>query len=143
MQDPIAPPSADQLQQLNVLLGQIVQFTSHISTGAMTAHAIQWFKGMGWFGTLWDSLSDRGKVIFGAIAAALPAAGITVTFHHPAAGHYLLDVQNLTVATGVAFVWSLLQNWVFQQGWYQAVIKPKPVVGPVVPATPVAVEVKP
>jgi hypothetical protein len=120
---------ANQLALLNTGVSQLVQFFTHVSTGAMTAHVIEWAKGTTVLGGLWRSLSPRLKVWAGMLAAALPAAGITFTFSHPADGAYVLAVSNLTVATFFVFAWSLLQNWVMQQGWYQAVIKPRAVTG--------------
>lgn len=139
------PDLVAQVANLNALLSQLSQFTSHVSTGAMTAHAIQWLKG-GKLGALWKMLSDRGKVIAGLLAAALPAAGITFTFSHPSADTYGFIFAGVTWGAVATFVWSLLQNWVFQQGWYQSVIKAKEVTGvapktdaPAPPSAPVAV----
>ena len=121
------PDLSAQIGNLNALLGQLAQFTSHVSTGAMTAQVIQWVKTRSAVAPIWTKLSDRTKVLAGMIAAAFPAAGIVFTFSHPAAGHYIFDFQNVTVLTVATFLWSLLQNWVFQQGWYATVIKPKAV----------------
>lgn len=123
------PNLAEQITQLNSLLGQLTQFTAHLSTGAMSAHVIQWLKTRPSLARVWSMLSDRGKVIAGMIAAALPAAGIVLTFQHPTADAYGFMATGVTGASLGKFVWSLSQNWVFQQGWYQSVIKAKPVTG--------------
>ncbi len=140
------PELGAQIANLNVLIGQLVQFTSHVSTGAMTAHVIQWVKTRASIAPIWTRLSDRMKVIAGIIAAAVPAAGIVFTFSHPAAGHYIFDFQNVTLATLGTLIWSLAQNLIWQQGYYQSVIKAKPVTGVppkpgVAPADPVVVDV--
>ncbi len=145
MTDPTADLSS-QMEALNHLLAQLVQFTSHVGTGAMTAHVIEWLKDRPFISKVWILLSDRAKVIACLVVAALPAAGITVAFihtpEHP--NQYGFIIDNLTWMTAGKFVWSISQNWVFQQGWYQSIIKPKPVTG--VPAdgsqhpTPVAVK---
>ena len=123
------PDLLTQIMQLNGSIAQLVQFTSHVSTGAMTAHIIEWAKGKQGFARFWSLLSDKGKVVIGLIAAALPAAGITVAFQ-PAANHtWTLTATGLSLAALGKLGWSLAQNWVFQQGWYQSVIKPKPVAG--------------
>lgn len=141
------PDLAGQVAQLNATMAQLAQFSQHVGTGAMTAHVIEWLKtrpSIAWF---WNGLSNRGKVIAGLLAAALPAAGISFTFQHPAdaTGTYVFTFAGVSAATAGRLVWSLAQNWVFQQGWYQSVIKPKPVAGvPVVagevPPQPVVVQ---
>ncbi len=130
MTDPTADLAA-QMLALNHLLSQLVQFTSHVGTGAMTAHVIEWLKDRPVLSKFWALLSDRGKVIWCLVVAALPAAGITITFIHSPdhPGQYGAIIDNLTWMTAAKFVWSLSQNWVFQQGWYQSIIKPKPVTG--------------
>lgn len=123
------PELTAQIANLNILIGQLAQFTSHVSTGAMTAHVLQWVKTRQSIAPIWARLSDRAKVIAGMFAAAVPAAGITFTFSHPAADAFGFMVTGLTWGSAATLLWSLLQNWVMQQGWYQSVIKAKPVVG--------------
>jgi hypothetical protein len=142
MQSPDLPVSADQANQLITLISQLVQFSSHVATGAMSAHVIQWLK-QGWFAGIWKTLSDRGKILVGLVAAALPAAGISLTFQHPATGHYVLDIQNLTLLTALSFVWSIAQSWAAQQTIYNVALKPTAVVGSTVAAEPVSVVVAP
>lgn len=125
------PQLAEQIANLNILLSQLVQFTSHVSTGAMTAHVIEWLKARPGLSKLWDLLSDRGKVVVGFLAAAIPAAGITFTFYHPAdqPNTYGIIFSGLTTATLGKLGWSLLQNWWAQQAYYASVIKAKAVTG--------------
>jgi hypothetical protein len=122
---------AIQIANLNTLLSQLVQFTSHVSTGAMTAHVLEWLKVRPGLSKMWALLSDRGKVTAGFIAAALPAAGITFTFYHPAdqPNTYGVIFSGLTAVTLSKFGWSLLQNWWAQQAYYASVIRAKAVTG--------------
>lgn len=125
------PQLTEQITQLNKLLQQLSEGGSHLVTGGMAAHALEWLKKKDGINKIWVQLSDRTKTLFSALVAALSGAGIVLTFQHPGNGHYILDIDHLTLATFGLFLWSALQNWLWQQGWYMSVIKPKPVVGPV------------
>lgn len=129
------PALTDQIGQLNKLLSQLLEGGSHLVTGGMAAHAIQWLKTKPFIARRWADYSDQRKAFMGALAAALPASGIVFTFQHPGNGHWLLDVDHLTLVTAGLFAWSFLQNWLWQQGWYMSVIKPKPITG-VAPTAP-------
>jgi hypothetical protein len=135
MQTPAADPVAlaQQMQQLNTLLGQLVQTGSHLMTGGMSAHVLEWLKGKPGVAPIWNALSSRAKVIWGALVAALPAAGIVFTFKHAPDGDFILNIHDLNWVTFGIFAWSFLQNWFAQQGYYQTVLKPRPVSGPPAP----------
>ena len=134
------------IQQLTTVVSQLAQLGGHVTTGGMSAHVLEWAKSKPWFSTFWSNLSDRGKVIVGAILAAGPAAGIVFTFQHPNDGHFILEFEHLTLATFGVFLWSFAQNWLMQQAYYASVLKPRTVSGPTEkqsPVAPVPVEVKP
>jgi hypothetical protein len=138
-------------------LTQISAFLSHVSVGGATAHAIEWAKSKPGLAKAWALLDARGKVIVGAILAAAGSLGITATFSHDPhqTGVYTFVVSGLTVSSIGTHLWSFVQSWVMQQGWYASIIKPKSITGvpdrpliiggpPVVPSVPVpVVEVKP
>lgn len=119
-----------QILQLNSILKQLSEGMTHLVTGGMAAHAIEWLKGRGWFSRHWNQLEGEGKAFWSAVIAAASGAGIVLTFAHPGNGHYIIDLDHLTPETGSLFVWSFLQNWLWQQGWYMKVIRPQPVTGP-------------
>lgn len=118
----------------------IAAFLSHLTVGGVTAHLLQWAKTQPGLSRFWGILSDRAKVICGAVLAGLGSIGITAALHHDpqAAGVWTITLSGLTGPSlwqhGVSFV----QSWVLQQGWYSAIISPaapaKPV--PVVAVAP-------
>ena len=145
------PDLAAQMVALNAVLTQISSFLSHVSVGGATAHAIEWLKAKPGTAKWWALLSNRGKVIVGAVLAGLGSLGITATFAHDPhqAGVYSFVFSGVTVASVGQHLWSFIQSWIMQQGWYQGIIKPKPITGvadkpiilgaPVLPPQPVPV----
>lgn len=128
-----------QLASLNTAISQLVQFTSHLSQGAMSAYAIQWAKKQPWFAPLWNAFEDRGRVVIGMIIAGFGAAGISYTFSHPDATTFGITFTNVTLLTFGKFIWSVLQSWTAQQTTYAIAIKAKPITGAPAPAPPVPV----
>ena len=130
------PDLVAQVAQISAALTQLTALGSHVMTGGMTAHVLEWAKGRTAFAALWDKLNARWKAISAAAVAAVPAAGIVFTFSHPGDGHFVFDLNNLTLTTGGIFLWSFVQNWFVQQGYYQLVLKPKEVSGPALSQKP-------
>lgn len=119
-----------QLHTLNKFLEQIASFIAHVTVGGASAHAIEWVKGKRNIAKVWALLSGRGKVITTAVVAGLGSLGITATFQHGAdAGVYILTFSGLTWSSVGQHLWSFVQSWIAQQGWFQIVIQPKSVVG--------------
>jgi hypothetical protein len=123
------PDLAQQVAALTAISTQISAFLSHVTVGGASAHAIQYLKGRPTIGKWWSLLSDRGKVIAGAIMAALGSLGISFTFSHTSDGVYSFVFSGVTAAGIGQHLWSFGQSWVMQQGWYQTVIKARPVMG--------------
>ena len=122
---------SSQLHALNGYLEQIASFLSHLTLGGASAHAIEWFKAKPSIARVWALLSGRGKVIVTAIFAAIGSLGITIAFTQDAAhpGVYALTISGLTWTSIGQHLWSFVQSWIAQQGWFQVVIKPKAVTG--------------
>jgi hypothetical protein len=133
------PDLQAQLLATTAVLTQISSFLSHVSVGGATAHAIEWLKAKPGTAKWWALLSNRGKVIVGAVLAGLGSLGITATFQHDPqhVGVYSFVFSGVTVASVGQHLWSFVQSWVIQQGWYAGLIKPKPVTG--VPEKPIII----
>lgn len=124
------PDLTESIRQLNRLLSQLVEGGSHLVTGGMAAHALEYLKGKSTIAKVWATFSDRARTVVSAGVAAAAGAGIVITFQHDSHGHFMLMADNLTWTTAGVFLWSSLQNWLWQQAWFMAVIKDKAVVGP-------------
>lgn len=127
------PDLLNQIVQLNTAAKQIAEALGHLTTGGMTAYVIQWAKGKPNIAKVWTALTDRAKTVVTALLAAASGAGIVVTFTHPGNGHWILDIDHLTLATFGLFVWAFVQNWFWQTVTYTSALKPKAVVGPAEP----------
>lgn len=133
------PDLSAQLHTLNAYMEQLASFVSHGVLGGASAHAIEWLKGKPGLSKAWALLSPRGKVAATAIVAALGSLGISFTFQHgDADGVYLLTFSGLTWTSIGQHLWSFVQSYVAQQGYFATVIKPKEVTG--VPPKPNAPE---
>lgn len=132
MADPVLNTDlASQLSNANIYLQQIASFIQHGTLGASSAHILEWMKGrpkVAWF---WNSLSKRSKVWVGAILAFLGSMGVTAVFSHDstAPGVYTIVLSGLTLPSLGQHLWSFVQSWMTQQGYYVSVLKPKPVTG--------------
>ncbi len=141
------PDLNSQIAGLTASLTQISAFLSHVSVGGATSQALEWAKGKPGINRWWSLLSGRGKAIVGGVLAGLGSLGISAVFSHDPQheGVYILAISGLTAQSIGAHLWSFAQSWVFQQGWYMSLIKPRPVSGVEQkvgsqPAAPVVVE---
>jgi hypothetical protein len=132
------PDLASQIATLQVAATQISEFLSRGAAGAMTAHVLEVLKNAGWFTSLTQRSSTRAKMLWGAAGSLLASLGITATFQHGATpGVYTILLTGLTGASLASHAWGFAQSWVFSQGWYSAVVKPRAVTG-VPPSAPAA-----
>lgn len=117
------------IHRLTDVVGQLVQLGAHVTTGGATVYAIEVLKRQPWFLKIWTLYGPKWKLFIAAIAAAIPAAGIAVTFQHTDPGDYILHIQNLTGVTFWKFLWSLAQGLTMQQAFYDGAVRPRSVAG--------------
>jgi hypothetical protein len=148
MQDPNAVAQLVANPDLVAAVSQISSFLSHLTVGATSAHFLQWVKQRPSIAPFWKLMSDREKSIAAATLATLGSLGVTAGFHYdPTKGILTATFAGVTAANIYQHVWSFIQEYVLQTGWYKGLIKATAVQGaPLVagqPIVPVPVIVAP
>lgn len=93
-----------------------------IGWGLGAALLVEYLKKKKWFTFLNDDSSEKAKAIFGFLSALFTTAGIQF-----AVSGSIFDAGGASVtATGITLVGvkDVLFQWIVQQGWYLALIKP-------------------
>src|SRR6185295_4920864 len=117
---------------LTAAVVQISSFLSHLTVSGATAHVIEFIKNRPLGAKFWALLDKRTKTVVGAIAAGIASLGITATFQHDPhapAGVYTVILTGLTGPSILQHLWSFVQSWLLQQGWYLKYLKPTPITG--------------
>jgi hypothetical protein len=98
-------------------------FLSQFTLSAILVWLMQKLKEAPWF-PVWTAKTQLNvQRAYAAVVAALGAVAINVSFDATAG---VLTVTGLTVANVGGSVWSWVQSFVMQQGWYHGIFKPAP-----------------